>query len=119
MFVEEEIHWYTGTMTEPMRNFTRRVEDFVCGHCGHTVKGNGFTNHCPKCLYSQHVDIHPGDRAAVCGGLMAPVRVEPFDDGYKVLQRCERCGFERRNRTMPDDNFEQLLAVIDKQTKTK
>ena len=28
------------------------------------MKGNGYTNHCPKCLWSKHVDINPGDRGA-------------------------------------------------------
>lgn len=100
------------------RNFTRRVEDFTCGHCGAVVAGNGYTNHCPRCLYSRHVDVMPGDRAALCQGLMAPVRVEPFGQSYKVLQRCLTCGFEKKNQTAPDDNFEALLALIDAETKT-
>ena len=50
--------------------FTRVVEDFTCGQCGAAVTGDGYTNHCPLCLWSRHVDINPGDRAAECGGLM-------------------------------------------------
>ncbi|HCR42265.1 TPA: hypothetical protein DIV45_02815, partial [Patescibacteria group bacterium] len=38
------------------KNFIRTKEDFTCENCGHRVKGSGYTNHCPKCLYSQHVD---------------------------------------------------------------
>ena len=105
-------------MEATTRNFTRRVEDFVCGHCGVSVKGNGFTNHCPKCLYSQHVDVMPGDRLATCRGLMAPVRIEPGTDGYKILHRCTVCGFEKRNQTAPEDDFETLLKVIDQEIKT-
>ena len=56
--------------------FIRKTEDFVCENCGQEVKGNGYTNHCPRCLYSKHVDINPGDRASDCGGLMKPVAVE-------------------------------------------
>jgi Zn finger protein HypA/HybF involved in hydrogenase expression len=48
--------------------FKRTIEDFTCEHCGEQVTGNGFTNHCPQCLWSKHVDIDPGDRLALCGG---------------------------------------------------
>ena len=50
--------------------FERNVEDFVCTVCGQQVEGNGYTNHCPKCLSSLHVDINPGDRASSCYGVM-------------------------------------------------
>ena len=59
-----------------MKRFNRRIEDFTCEHCGTEVHGNGYTNHCPNCLWSKHVDINPGDRAADCGGLMEPIAVE-------------------------------------------
>lgn len=104
-------------MEKTTRSFTRNVEDFVCQHCGHKVQGNGFTNHCPACLYSKHVDIMPGDRAALCGGLMAPTRVEPGGDGYRILHRCIMCGYEKRNQTAPSDDFEVLLKIIDRETK--
>ena len=55
--------------------FIRKTEDFICENCGAVVVGNGYTNHCPACLYSKHVDRSPGDRAADCGGLMEPVAV--------------------------------------------
>ena len=59
-----------------MKRFSRRTEDFTCEHCGTKVKGNGYTNHCPQCLYSKHVDINPGDRLSDCGGLMEPIDIE-------------------------------------------
>lgn len=102
---------------EMTRGFTRNVEDFVCAHCGTPVEGNGYTNHCPNCLYSMHVDVQPGDRLATCQGLMAPVRVEPGKEGYKILHRCNLCGYEKRNQSAPEDNFEALLKVIDQETK--
>ncbi|MBU3901416.1 RNHCP domain-containing protein, partial [Patescibacteria group bacterium] len=46
------------------KKFQRKIEDFVCGHCGPKIKGTGYTDHCPKCLWSQHVDVNPGDRQA-------------------------------------------------------
>ena len=59
-----------------MKQFQRKKENFVCEHCGQEVIGNGYTNHCPSCLHSKHVDINPGDRAETCGGLMEPVDLE-------------------------------------------
>lgn len=105
-------------MNEPTRNFTRRIEDFSCGHCGALITGNGYTNHCPKCLYSKHVDVMPGDRQSTCGGLMAPIRVELFEGSFKILHRCLRCNHEKKNRTVPEDDFDALLRVTEKETKT-
>src|SRR3954452_24116834 len=64
--------------------FTRTREDFTCGNCGAAVRGNGYTNHCPRCLWSRHVDVDPGDRAADCGALMRPVGVL-FEGDQHVL----------------------------------
>ena len=58
------------------QKFKRKIEDFVCGHCKQKVKGNGYTNHCPKCLWSKHVDLTPGDRASGCKGMMAPSGID-------------------------------------------
>ena len=78
------------------QKFQRNIEDFVCGHCGAEVKGNGFTNHCPKCLYSKHVDINPGDRADQCRGLMKPVSIELRKGEYTIIHECVGCGFKKR-----------------------
>jgi len=94
-----------------MKKFTRTIEDFVCENCGTNVKGNGYTNHCPLCLYSKHVDINPGDRAAECGGLMKPVAISPKADYYIILHRCQRCGYEKSNKSAPEDNFEVLIKI--------
>lgn len=95
--------------------FQRRQENFACAHCGAQVRGDGYTNHCPACLHSQHVDVHPGDRLAECGGLMAPVAVEQKDGEYRILHRCERCGHQKWNRAAAGDSFERLLAVARQQ----
>ncbi len=94
-----------------MKKFSRREEDFVCEHCGAKVKGNGYTNHCPHCLYSKHVDINPGDRAADCGGLMEPIDVEIKSGQYVLVQKCQKCGFIRRNKVDKADNFEAVLNI--------
>jgi hypothetical protein len=92
-------------------SFARRVEDFTCEHCGQAVVGDGYTNHCPACLWSKHVDLAPGDRAANCGGLMPPLAVERKAQAYRILHRCQVCGAEKWNQASPADDFEQLLAV--------
>ena len=75
------------------------------------VMGNGYTNHCPRCLWSKHVDINPGDRAARCGGLMRPVNYEQRAGEYVLLQRCEKCGHEKKNKLDDGDDL-AILATI-------
>jgi hypothetical protein len=96
--------------------FKRKVEDFVCGQCGAEVQGDGYTNHCPRCLWSRHVDVYPGDRAADCGGLMAPVAVEGTVGNYRILHRCQVCGGEKWNQAANEDDFEQLLVIAQQQS---
>lgn len=73
------------------------------------MTNGGYRNHCPACLFSLHVDVLPGDRAATCRGPMPPVRLEHRSGkGLVVIHRCRRCGFERANRlavdtVQPDD----------------
>ena len=91
--------------------FQRRRENFTCAHCGTAVVGTGYTNHCTQCLYSRHVDIHPGDRAATCGGLMPPVGLQIKGGRQIILHRCEKCGHERKNEASPDDSVEALIRL--------
>jgi len=93
------------------KQFTRTIENFTCEHCGSAVVGNGYTNHCPKCLYSKHVDIHPGDRKATCGGLMQPIGVENKAGDYVLMQKCVVCGFTKRNKVVKEDDFDKVLLV--------
>lgn len=93
------------------RQFQRRIEDFICLNCGHAVQGDGYTNHCPQCFCSRHVDINPGDRAATCGGLMRPVALEMRRGDYVIMQRCEVCGHTRPNRVHDDDDRDALAAL--------
>lgn len=93
------------------KKFQRQIEEFTCEACGNHVPGNGYTNHCPKCFVSKHVDIQPGDRAAECGGLMSVVQVSYLHGEWKVTQQCERCGLTKRNRVQPDDDMEYLAQL--------
>jgi hypothetical protein len=96
--------------------FIRTTEDFKCENCGNEVKGNGYTNHCPKCLWSKHVDIHPGDRASNCNGLMEPIRAELIRDGYDITYRCTKCKLISKNKSNKKDDFESILNIVKKHT---
>lgn len=93
--------------------FIKVVENFVCEKCGAAVEGSGYTNHCPCCLWSKHVDVEPGDRAASCGGLMEPVAIEGASPQYTIVHRCTRCGDERRNSAARTDEPSVLIAVAE------
>lgn len=93
------------------RKFQRRIEDFICENCGGSVAGNGYTNHCPTCLWSKHVDCNPGDRLNECKGAMEPVRVEVRAQKYWIHHQCLVCGFQARVRSSPEDSFEALLRI--------
>lgn len=92
-------------------SFTRRKENFLCEQCGATVQGTGYTNHCPQCLWSKHVDLHPGDRASLCGGAMAPRSVTVSSGVHKIIHQCTICGFIRRQRADKDDNGDELIEL--------
>jgi Zn finger protein HypA/HybF involved in hydrogenase expression len=96
------------------KKFTRTIEDFTCEHCGAEVKGNGYTNHCPKCLWSKHVDVNPGDRAASCGGLMEPVGMEISGREYFLRHRCVKCGHEMRVRAAKEDDMNEIIKLSGK-----
>lgn len=91
------------------RRFTKQGTNaaFVCLHCGLGVLplANGSVrNHCPGCLYSLHLDVFPGDRAADCGGLMVPASVEQHPKkGWMIVHVCLACGYTGRNKAALDD----------------
>lgn len=93
--------------------FIRKKEDFKCGKCGFDVFGDGYTNHCPKCLYSKHVDINPGDRKEKCGGMMKPIKIEKRGENYIIIHRCERCGKEKKNKMRENDSFKEAAKVME------
>ncbi|WP_189100063.1 RNHCP domain-containing protein [Streptomyces kronopolitis] len=93
---------------------------FTCGNCGTAVAplvNGSYRNHCPRCLYSLHVDVSPGDRAGDCRALMRPEAVDHHSTkGYMIVHRCTGCGVRRRNRMADDpgqgDDLDQVLAVM-------
>lgn len=97
-----------------VKKFSRCKEDFVCENCGEKVSGDGYTNHCPVCLCSKHVDINPGDRQNECMGLMEPIEVEEKGKEYIITHHCTVCGEIKRNRSAKNDSFETILQYISK-----
>jgi hypothetical protein len=93
------------------RKFQRKIEDFVCENCGLDVTGDGYTNHCPRCLWSKHVDVNPGDRESTCRGLMEPVGVEIVRGEYRLTLRCTVCGIENKNKAAHGDDFDAILRL--------
>ncbi len=108
-------------MASAKKRFRRvRNEEFICAHCGTGVRppANGSCrNHCPQCLWSEHLDEVPGDRASRCGGMMVPVAVQQdARRGWMIVHECTRCGAVRRNKAALDDpiqpdSFDEIVRV--------
>lgn len=98
--------------------FQRRQEDFVCEHCKTAVHGNGYTNHCPECLWSKHVDVDPGDRLSACGGMMKPTGIEGTVTKYTLTHSCIVCGHTKHNVAQAYDASGALVALAQFQANT-
>lgn len=94
--------------------FKKNKEDFICENCGENVFGDGYTNHCPKCLFSKHVDINPGDREESCQGLMEPKEIMKNGDEFSIIHQCKKCGLRKKNRFSDKDNFDKLIEISEK-----
>jgi len=92
--------------------FQRKIEDFVCENCEAEIKGNGYTDHCPKCLWSKHVDINPGDRECDCNGLMEPIDAEKKGEEYIIYYKCLKCNYKHSVKSSADDDFEEILELM-------
>ena len=90
--------------------FKKNIEDFFCEHCGQKATGGGYTNHCPKCLWSKHVDKDPGDRAEKCGGMMEPVKIEMEKDEFILSHKCIVCGHVKRNKAASNDDLSPMFS---------
>ena len=95
-----------------MKNFKRVKENFGCEVCGAKVVGDGYTDHCPKCLWGKHVDKEiPGDRASECKGLLEPVQAVYQAGSFKIHYKCQKCGYIFRVREGENDNREALMEL--------
>lgn len=96
-----------------MKKFIKNKENFVCVNCGYKVLGNGYTNHCPICLYSLHVDVNPGDRQSECRGLMQPIDIltkggQPVD----IVYQCQRCKITKQNLISDNDSMDAIISIM-------
>ena len=63
------------------------------------------------------MDIHPGDRASQCHGLLEPIGVESSGKkGWIIVHRCAECFAIKRNKAALDDleqpdDFELIVAL--------
>lgn len=98
-------------------------EGFVCKNCGAAVEPtehDGPRNHCPFCLYSQHVDVQPGDRRNPCRGMLKPVGVDVSGNkGYVIIYRCEKCKETTRAKaalksSIQPDDFDEIIRLSGK-----
>ncbi len=96
-----------------MKKFKMIDEDFICDHCGKHVKPLKYSarDHCPFCLYSKHVDINPGDRASNCLGMLKPIDIEKFKNTYKILYKCNNCGYLHKNIIANDDDINEIINL--------
>jgi len=100
------------------QHFIKVREDFFCAHCRQPVLGDGYTNHCPRCLYSQHVDeLTPGDRSSTCLGIMKPLGLQIKHGQYILFHQCQTCHKITRNRTGKNDNQQKLIELSAKTVK--
>ncbi len=94
------------------KHFIQVKEDFTCDNCQTKTTGTGYTNHCPHCLYSKHVDDKtPGDRLSTCKSLMKPIGLEKKSDKYNIYHQCIKCSKIMKNKTSLKDNQQKLLQL--------
>ena len=102
-----------------MKRFNMIDEEFICEYCGKKVSKLNYTarDHCPYCLYSKHVDIMPGDRKNECCGLLVPISIERHKNTYKIVYKCNNCKQIHKNIIANDDNFDEILKIMQKPSK--
>lgn len=95
------------------KKFRMIDEPFVCKECGQSVSKLNYTarNHCPRCLYSLHVDNNPGDRACACKGLLEPIGVQVKSRKYVIVYKCVKCGMVKKNVAANDDNIQLIIEL--------
>jgi DNA-directed RNA polymerase subunit RPC12/RpoP len=86
-------------------------EDFVCENCWEYIKKDNnwsVRNHCPKCLYSKHLDKDfPWDRKSNCFGLMKPIWIDyKKNKWFMIKHKCWKCWKEILNKLALDDNMD-------------
>jgi len=96
-------------------NPIHRNEPFSCLYCQQEVPycSAKIRDHCPFCLRSVHVDVTPGDRAANCGGILAPKSFFLTGADLYIEYTCTECEYLYRIRAHPEDQIPHSLSVKD------
>ena len=95
-------------------NPIHRNEVFECVFCHHIIPiSKGIRDHCPHCLRGLHVDIIPGDRAATCRAMLAPVAFELLSGILWIEYSCTRCAHQYRVRAHAEDVIPASLSIAD------
>ncbi len=94
------------------KGFQKKKEDFFCENCNTHIVGDGYTDHCPKCLYSKHVDVNPGDRMSDCKALMEPIAAEVLRDGFRIHYVCQKCGYKHRVMSSSNDDLDFISVLV-------
>ena len=101
------------------RRFQKSIENFTCNWCGAKVKGTGYTDHCPNCLASMHVDINPGDRASLCHGKMVPSSSDYKSGQFTINYKCGICHVKKCVKAAAEDNKELLFSLAGRKPNKK
>ena len=95
------------------KNFIRKKENFVCQHCGKRVIGNGYTDHCPYCLWGRHLDEEiPGDRSSPCRGLMKPEYAVYQKGEIVIYYKCLSCGHKFQVKAGRNDDYGKITEIM-------
>jgi len=91
----------------------RVIEDFVCLVCGEKNIGNGYTDHCKKCLWGKHVDwTIPGDRQSPCKGLLEPKKLLYVKGKFRIEYKCKNCSHVYVVDVAANDDKEKLNNLM-------
>lgn len=91
--------------------------------CAPSLAGVHNRNHCPRCLWSRHMDWRvAGDRRSTCRAPMEPVGLttkrsrnkyaRERDGELMLIHRCAGCGGLSINRVAADDSAEAILELF-------
>ena len=58
------------------------------------------------------MDMHPGDRAHACKGMMEPIAVEMRGRNYRIAHQCVACKERKIVDASFDDSLDALQAVF-------
>jgi len=107
---------------------------YKCCHCNKLILfskniGTRHRNHCPFCLWSQHLDDKKaGDRKSKCKACMQPIGLtfkQEGSDKYKKLKqgelmlihKCVSCEKISINRIASDDDTNTILKIFEESKK--